>query len=160
MTDTPAAYQTAIDQLRAEQHSARMALEYANSNVTEAKKRAVAATDELRATKCQLADALARADAAEKERDDLAQKLGGQWIEREVDARLMADIGTGPVAYERNQLRDEVSELRAKLKAQSDGLNKHWQEQVSLARAEGRRRARNLATMLHAHVNAIAGEEP
>lgn len=104
--------------------------------------------------------ALARAEAAEKERDDLAAKLGSGWIEREVDARLMADIGTGPVAFERNQLRDEVAELRAQLKAQSDGLNKHWGEQVRLAKAEGRRRARNLAAMLHAHVDAIAGEEP
>ena len=82
MTDTPAAYQTALDQLRAERDSAR----------------------------AQLA-------AVTAERDDLAQKLGGQWIEREVDARLMADIGTGPVAFERNQLRDEVAELRAKLAA-------------------------------------------
>ena len=125
MTDTPAAYQTAIDQLRAERDSAR----------------------------AQLA-------AVTAERDHLAAKLGSGWIEREVDARLMADIGTGPVVFERNQLRDEVAELRAKLKAQSDGLNKHWQEQVRLAKAEGRRRARNLASMLHAHVNAIAGEEP
>lgn len=61
--------------------------------------------------------AQARADAAEKERDDLAQKLSGKWIEREVDARLMADLGAGPVAFERNQLRDEVAELRAKLAA-------------------------------------------
>ena len=125
MTDTPAAYQTAIDQLRAERDSAR----------------------------AQLA-------AVTAERDHLAAKLGSGWIEREVDARLMADIGTGPVVFERNQLRDEVAELRAKLKAQSDGLNKHWQEQVRLAKAEGRRRARSLAAMLHAHVNAIAGEEP
>ena len=125
MTDTPAAYQTAIDQLRAERDSAR----------------------------AQLA-------AVTAERDALAQKLGSNWIEREVDARLMADIGTGPVAHERNQLRDEVAELRAQFKAQSDGLNKHWQEQVRLAKAEGRRRARNLAAMLHAHVDAIAGEKP
>lgn len=125
MTDSPNAYQTAIDQLRAERDSAR----------------------------AQLA-------AVTAERDDLAAKLGSGWIEREVDARLMADLGTGPVAHERNQLRDEVTELRAQLKAQSDGLNKHWQEQVRLAKAEGRRRARNLASMLHAHVNAIAGEEP
>ena len=121
MTDIPAAYQVAIDQIRAERDAAQ-----------------------------------ARAESAEKERDDLAAKLGSDWIEREVDARLMADLGTGPVAFERNQLRDEV----AKLKAQSDGLNKHWQEQVQLAKAEGRRRARSLAAMLHAHVNAIAGEEP
>ena len=82
MTDTPAAYQTAIDQLRAERDSAR----------------------------AQLA-------AVTAERDHLAAKLGSGWIEREVDARLMADIGTGPVVFERNQLRDEVAELRAKLAA-------------------------------------------
>ena len=72
------------------------------------------ALDQLRAERDA---ALTRAESAEKERDDLAQKLGGQWIEREVDARLMADLGTGPVAFERNQLRDEVAELRAKLAA-------------------------------------------
>lgn len=57
-----------------------------------------------------------RADAAEKERDDLAQKLSGNWIEREVDARVMSDFKeqTGPVAFERNQLRDELAQLRAK----------------------------------------------
>ena len=82
MTDTPNAYQVALDQLRAERDAAQ-----------------------------------ARAESAEKERDDLAQKLSGKWIEREVDARLMADLGTGPVAFERNQLRDEVAELRAKLAA-------------------------------------------
>ena len=125
MTDTPHAYQTAIDQLRAERDAA-----------------------------------FAQLETVTAERDHLAAKLGSNWIEREVDARLMADLETGPVAFERNQLRDEVAELRAQLKAQSGGLNKHWQEQVRLAKAEGRRRARNLASMLHAHVNAIAGEEP
>jgi seryl-tRNA synthetase len=47
-----------------------------------------------------------RAESAEKERDDLAQKLSGKWIEREVDARVMTDA--------------QVSSLRDQLNAMTD----------------------------------------
>ena len=102
--------------------------------------------------------AQARADAAEKERDDLAQKLSGKWIEREVDARLMADIGTGPVAFERNQLRDEVAELRpqvddlrAKLAAAEHRAAMHERDAD-----EAQRAVVVLETMFCAAVRAVA----
>ena len=113
------------------------------------------ALDQLRAERDA---AQARADAAEKERDDLAQKLGGQWIEREVDARLMADIGTGPVAFERNQLRDElaelrpqVEELRAKLAAAEHRAAMHERDADEAGRAVA-----VFSTIIRASVEAIA----
>jgi hypothetical protein len=61
---------------------------------------------------------------------------------------------------EHQRVVNEVAALTDRLRTQTDGLNKHWQEQVRLAKADGHRRVRGLAAMLHAHVNAVAGEGP
>jgi hypothetical protein len=91
-----------------------------------------------------LKDATARADNAETELAAIVRCTGAHCVPNDEHQRVV----------------NEVVALTAKLKTQSDALNQHWQEQVRLAKADGHRRARGLAAMLHAHVNAIAGEGP
>ena len=87
--------------------------------------------------------AQARADAAEKERDDLAQKLGGQWIEREVDVRVLKDA--------------QVSSLRDQLNAMTDARD------VAIARADqceqdahvSRTNLNTLSAMFRAAISAV-----
>lgn len=80
------------------------------------------------------------------ENADLAQKLSGNWIEREVDARVMADFKerTGPTAFERNQLRAKLA--AAEQKATEYG-NDAEQTQARL---------NTLTAACHAFISAIA----
>lgn len=103
--------------------------------------------------------------------DDICARLGdakNRIVDLEAAAeleQLRPEVGSTIIesvehARTRAKLVDAQAELQTKLKSQSDALNQHWQGQVKLAKAEGRRRVRSLAAMIHAHVNAIAGEEP
>lgn len=99
-------------------------------------------------------------EAVTADRDDMAQKFAHGWIEREVDARLMADLEmqTGPVAFERNQLRDELAELRP----QVDDLRAKFAAAESRAAMyerdadEAGRAVTVLSTIIRASVEAIA----
>jgi chromosome segregation ATPase len=87
--------------------------------------------------------AQARAEAAEKERDDLAAKLGSGWIEREVDVRVLKDA--------------QVSSLRDQLNAMTDARD------GALARADqceqdahtSRQNLNTLSAMFRAAISAV-----
>ena len=153
MTDRPGVYQVALDQIRAERDAAQARLEEWQSTARFAHEDhpAVALIRKERD------DLRAQLETVTAERDDLAAKLGSGWIEREVDARLMADLGTGPVAFERNQLRNEVTELRAQLAATTAHL------EVAQARAEqceqdahaSRTNLNTLSAMFRAAISAV-----
>lgn len=115
---------------------------------------------ELTGAKCRIADLEAANATVTAENADLAQKLSGNWIEREVDARVMSDFKerTGPTAFERNQLRDEVTELRpqvedlrTKLAAAEHRAAMHERDADEASRA-----VTVLSTIIRASVEAIA----
>lgn len=117
-----------------------------------------AAVEQLRAERDA---AIRQRDAYERERDHFRSERNRLAIERDLLCQERDAAHAHCVSNDEHQRAvNECAALGDKLKAQSDGLNKHWSEQVRTAKAEGRRRASSLSAMLHAHVNAIAGEDP
>lgn len=84
--------------------------------------------------------ALARAEAAEQERDALLQKFAHGHNERSIDAQSMADLK-----------RDELAELRAKLTAAENRAAMHERDAD-----EAHRAVAVLETMICAAVRAVA----
>jgi hypothetical protein len=157
---TPPSYQAAIDQLRSERDAFKKDAATMSMMVSRLESECALLRDQLDDVtegrdqlRVALKDALARADNAETE-------LAAAFARFEAaEHNATPCTGAHCVPNDEHQcVVNQVVALTDKLKAQADGLNQHWQEQVRAAKSEGRRRTRNLAAMLHAHVNAIAGE--
>lgn len=148
MTDTAPAYAQALDQLRAERDQLRAQLEAVTAERDEATRRALEWRTQYDQTaallhdpKCRIADL--EAASAPRAPTDL-------------------EVQTGPVAFERNQLRDENLRLReevATLAAELDGTRSRLTMTTrDLDAAE--RAVAALKTVAHAIVNAVAKGAP
>lgn len=91
--------------------------------------------------------ALARAEAAEQERDALLQKFAHGHIEREIDAQVMADLK-----------RDELADLRAQLEAARQEATMAGRKAAMHERDadEAHQAAAVLQAMFHAAIKAAA----